>query len=61
MTVRQLSRMVTPKEASETRAALTAGKVDVVVGTHALLAKSIEFRDLGLLVVDEEQHFGRGT
>ena len=58
VTVRQLSRMVTPKEAAETRAALAAGKVDVIVGTHALLAKSIEFRDLGLLIVDEEQHFG---
>ncbi len=56
--LRQLSRMVTPKEASETRAALTDGSVDIVVGTHALLAKSIAFRDLGLLVVDEEQHFG---
>jgi transcription-repair coupling factor (superfamily II helicase) len=58
VTVRQLSRMVGTKEASETRAALAAGKVDVVIGTHALLAKSIEFRDLGLLVIDEEQHFG---
>ncbi len=56
--VRQLSRMVTAKEATETRAAIAAGQVDIVVGTHALLAKSIEFRDLGLLVVDEEQHFG---
>ncbi len=56
--VRQLSRMVTPKDAAETRAAIASGQVDVVVGTHALLAKSIEFRDLGLLVVDEEQHFG---
>jgi transcription-repair coupling factor (superfamily II helicase) len=58
VTVRQLSRMVGTKEANETKAALAAGKVDVVVGTHALLAKSIEFRDLGLLVIDEEQHFG---
>ncbi|MCE9522464.1 MAG: DEAD/DEAH box helicase, partial [Alphaproteobacteria bacterium] len=56
--VRQLSRMVTPKEAAETRAAVARGEVDIVVGTHALLAKSIAFRDLGLLVVDEEQHFG---
>jgi transcription-repair coupling factor (superfamily II helicase) len=56
--VRQLSRMVTAKEAAETRAAIAAGQVDIVVGTHALLAKSIEFRDLGLLIVDEEQHFG---
>ncbi len=56
--VRQLSRMVAAKEASETRAALAAGMVDVVIGTHALLAKSIAFRDLGILIVDEEQHFG---
>ncbi len=56
--VRQLSRMVAAKEASETRAALAAGMVDVVIGTHALLAKSIAFRDLGILIIDEEQHFG---
>jgi transcription-repair coupling factor (superfamily II helicase) len=56
--VRQLSRMVTAKEATETRAAIANGQVDIVVGTHALLAKSIAFRDLGMIVVDEEQHFG---
>ncbi|MEO0816695.1 MAG: CarD family transcriptional regulator, partial [Pseudomonadota bacterium] len=53
--VRQLSRLVTPKEASETRAGVKSGTVNVVVGTHALLAKSIEFNNLGLLIVDEEQ------
>ncbi|MEQ1756459.1 MAG: transcription-repair coupling factor [Micropepsaceae bacterium] len=56
--IQQLSRMVSNKEANETRAAIADGKVDIVVGTHALLAKSIEFRDLGLMVIDEEQHFG---
>jgi len=56
--VRQLSRLVTGKEASETKAGLTSGDIDIVVGTHALLGKGIAFRDLGLLVVDEEQHFG---
>ena len=56
--VRQLSRLVTNKEANETRAALTEGQIDIVVGTHALLAKTIKFKDLGLLIVDEEQHFG---
>jgi transcription-repair coupling factor (superfamily II helicase) len=56
--VRQLSRFVDAKEAAETKAALAAGDVDVVVGTHALLAKSISFADLGLVIVDEEQHFG---
>jgi len=58
MRIQQLSRMVTPKEAAETRSAIAAGQVDIVVGTHALLAKSIEFRDLGLIIIDEEQHFG---
>ena len=47
-----------PKEANEVRRGLTTGEVNIVVGTHALLAKSVEFSDLGLLVVDEEQHFG---
>ena len=54
----QLSRMVTAKEANEVRRGLTSGAINIVVGTHALLAKSIEFSALGLLVVDEEQHFG---
>jgi transcription-repair coupling factor (superfamily II helicase) len=54
----QLSRMVTAKQASETKQGLTDGKVDIVIGTHALLAKDVKLRDLGLLVVDEEQHFG---
>jgi len=56
--VAQLSRMVTAKEATEVRRGLTSGEINIVVGTHALLAKSVEFSTLGLLVVDEEQHFG---
>ena len=56
--VRQLSRFVDAKEARETKAGLTSGDVDIVIGTHALLAKSIEFERLGLVIVDEEQHFG---
>ncbi|HKD47371.1 MAG TPA: transcription-repair coupling factor [Rhizomicrobium sp.] len=56
--VRQLSRFVDAKEARETKEALTEGDVDIVVGTHALLAESIKFKRLGLVVVDEEQHFG---
>ncbi len=56
--VRQLSRFVPAKEVRETRAGLAAGDIDIVVGTHALLAKSIAFKRLGLVVVDEEQHFG---
>ncbi len=56
--VAQLSRMVAAKEAIEVRRGLASGEINIVIGTHALLAKSIEFSDLGLLVVDEEQHFG---
>ena len=56
--VEQLSRMVTAKEAAETKRGLADGSVNIVVGTHALLAKGIEFADLELLIVDEEQHFG---
>lgn len=54
----RLSRLVPAKEARETKAALKDGTVNIVIGTHALLAKNVEFKDLGLLVVDEEQHFG---
>ena len=54
----QLSRMVTAKDANEVRRGLTSGDINIVVGTHALLAKSIAFSELGLLIVDEEQHFG---
>jgi len=54
----QLSRFVTAKQAAETKAGLVAGQVDIVIGTHALLAKTIEFSNLGLVLVDEEQHFG---
>jgi transcription-repair coupling factor (superfamily II helicase) len=56
--IAQLSRFVPAKEAKEIKSALAEGKVDIIIGTHALLAKSIAFRDLGLLIVDEEQHFG---
>lgn len=56
--VRQLSRLVPAKQAAETRKELEEGRCEIIVGTHALLAKTIKFSDLGLLVVDEEQHFG---
>ncbi|MDF0599546.1 transcription-repair coupling factor [Psychromarinibacter sp. C21-152] len=56
--VRQLSRFVSAKEAAATRDAVSRGTCDIVIGTHALLAKGTRFRDLGLLVIDEEQHFG---
>ncbi|MEN8676747.1 MAG: transcription-repair coupling factor, partial [Alteriqipengyuania sp.] len=54
----RLSRLVPPKEASETRDALADGTMDIVIGTHAILSKSTKFKDLGLVVVDEEQRFG---
>ena len=56
--VRILSRFKSPKEQKQTLADLAAGKVDVVVGTHRLLQKDLQFRDLGLIIVDEEQRFG---
>jgi transcription-repair coupling factor (superfamily II helicase) len=56
----QLSRLVAAKDAAETRRALEAGALDIVVGTHAVLGKSVVFRRLGLVIVDEEQHFGVG-
>ncbi|MEM9852244.1 MAG: transcription-repair coupling factor, partial [Pseudomonadota bacterium] len=58
--VHPLSRFVPAKEATATREALSRGDVEIVVGTHALLAKAIRFADLGLLIVDEEQRFGVG-
>ncbi|HEY5712288.1 MAG TPA: transcription-repair coupling factor [Allosphingosinicella sp.] len=54
----RLSRLVPPREAKETKDGLKAGKIDIVIGTHAVLAKGVEFRKLGLVIVDEEQRFG---
>ena len=54
----RLSRLVPAKEAAETKQGVKAGKVDIVIGTHAILAKSVEFKRLGLVIVDEEQRFG---
>ena len=56
--VRQLSRMVPAKEAAETRAGVAAGELEILVGTHAVLSEQVKFKDLGLVIVDEEQHFG---
>ena len=56
--VAQLSRMVAGAEQKNVKAGLAAGTIDIVVGTHALLGKTIAFKDLGLVVIDEEQHFG---
>lgn len=56
--VRQLSRLVPAAKAKLTREALAKGEVDIIIGTHAVLAKSVAFQNLGLVVVDEEQRFG---
>lgn len=53
-----LSRFRTPKEIKQVKAGLAGGTVDIVIGTHSLLAKTVKFNDLGLLIVDEEHRFG---
>ena len=58
LNVAPLSRFVSASEAARTRDGITKGTVDIAVGTHALLAKGIRFQNLGLLIIDEEQHFG---
>ena len=58
--LRQLSRFVGTKESNETREGLARGTVDIVIGTHAVLADQVKFKNLGLLVIDEEQRFGVG-
>jgi transcription-repair coupling factor (superfamily II helicase) len=56
--VRRLSRLVPAAEASQTRDGLKSGEIEIVIGTHAVLSKQVAFKDLGLVIVDEEQHFG---
>jgi transcription-repair coupling factor (superfamily II helicase) len=56
--VAQASRLISAKDMTQVKKGLADGSIDIVVGTHALLGKAIKFRDLGLLIVDEEQHFG---
>jgi transcription-repair coupling factor (superfamily II helicase) len=58
--IAQLSRMITPSKARQVKLDLENGKIDIVIGTHALLHKNIKFKNLGLVVIDEEQHFGVG-
>ena len=58
VTVDMVSRFRSKQETTQILDALAAGKVDIIVGTHRLLSKDVRFRDLGLLVVDEEQRFG---
>lgn len=56
--VRQLSRLVSAREAAAAKESLANGQCDIIIGTHALLAKTIKFSNLGLVIVDEEQRFG---
>jgi transcription-repair coupling factor (superfamily II helicase) len=56
--IAQASRLVGRKGIDDVKKGLADGSVDIVIGTHALLAESVKFRDLGLMIVDEEQHFG---
>ncbi len=56
--VGRLSRMVGAAEARETKKQLETGSIDILIGTHAVLSKGVSFKDLGLVVIDEEQHFG---
>ncbi len=56
--VAQASRLVSTTELTKTKKGLADGTIDIIVGTHALLGKGIKFKDLSLLIVDEEQHFG---
>ena len=56
--VGRLSRLVPAAEAKATREGIEKGQIDIVIGTHAILGKSIKFKKLGLVIVDEEQHFG---
>ncbi len=56
-----LTRARTPKQTKELLADLAAGKIDIIIGTHKLIGKSVKFKDLGLLIIDEEQKFGVAT
>ncbi len=56
--VEMLSRLISPTNAKKIKEDIKQGHVDIVIGTHALLAKDIEFANLGVLIIDEEQHFG---
>ena len=58
--VAQMSRMVSSGDLKLAKTGAASGEVDIVVGTHAVLGKTVSFKDLGLVVIDEEQHFGVG-
>ncbi|MEB3702265.1 Transcription-repair-coupling factor [Candidatus Bealeia paramacronuclearis] len=56
--IAQLSRLVKPSESQKIKDLIRSGEVDIVIGTHGIFSKSMSFPNLGLLIVDEEQHFG---
>lgn len=58
--IKVLNRFVTPSEQKEVIKEVSEGKVDILIGTHRLLSKDVKFKDLGLLIIDEEQRFGVG-
>ena len=57
-TIDYVSRLRTPKETAEIKKRLAAGQIDILIGTHKIMSKEFEFKDLGLLIIDEEQKFG---
>ena len=61
ITVDYINRFKSAKEKKETLQKLAEGKIDIIIGTHGLLGKEVQFKDLGLLVIDEEQKFGVGA
>ncbi len=58
VTVKLLSRFVSPKQQEKTVSDLAKGRVDMIIGTHRLISKDVKFKDLGLVIIDEEQRFG---
>jgi len=58
VTVDYINRFKTSKEKKETLQKLESGKIDIIIGTHALLGKDVKFKDLGIMIIDEEQKFG---
>src|SRR5690606_1598276 len=60
-TIDYINRFKTPKQIKETLKKLAEGQVDIIIGTHRIVSKDVKFKDLGLLIIDEEQKFGVGV
>lgn len=58
LNIKQLSRLVKPSEATKIKHAIESGEINIIIGTHALLAHNIKFKNLKMIIIDEEQHFG---